>query len=476
MMRIKRLIAICLIAVFVCGTLISCGGNGEIPPVRTPAPSPISEANQKDYTDDAALLESIVAYRRTFFDMAESDAADFTVEAREGGVAILSYTGSANAVRVPASIGGAAVVAVADHAFRGNTTLTSLYLPDSILSFGEGILADCQSLTSLRTPLLGAAVGQTQYLGYLFGAAGYVDNVIHVPASLKYLELGGGMERLDDYALFESIHLVCLTLPDSMTHVGSYSMYRCSDLVAVNLSGVRSVADHALSACDTLTLIEFGKDVTSIGLGALEGCLNLRRLILPFVGETDTQNNYLGYLFGAEVPDFSKGYYPSYLVEIEVLDGCTAIGDYAFYECTSLTRLTLPEGIESIGVRAFSSCERLEGLVLPATLSSVRESAFYACRSLRTLAFAEGSTLSSLGINAFYGCDALTEIQLPASLTALPASCFADCRALASIDLGGVLQVGKNAFRNCAALTEVKTNGPIKTEKGNEALESCISR
>ncbi len=474
-MLIKRLIAVCLVAVLLCGTLISCGGTEANAPVRTPALSPISEANQKDYTDDPDLLERIVAYRHTFSDMAESNASDFTVEVCEGGVEILSYNGSAKKVRVPASIDGLSVVAIADRAFFENTALTSLYLPDSIRSLGTEILSGCQSLSSLRTPLMGASATEAQYLGYLFGAAEYTDNAVRIPASLKYLELGGATERLSDYALFEAIRLVCLTLPETMTHIGSYSMYRCSDLVAVNLSNVRTVADHAMSACSSLTVVEFGKDLTSIGLGALEGCINLRRLTLPFVGGTASENAYLGYLFGAEVPDFSKGYYPVYLVEVELLDGCTAIGDYAFYECVSLTRIVLPTGIVGIGVRAFSGCGRLEGIALPDTLVSIRESAFHACRNLRRVTFGDASLLTALGINAFYGCDALTEVKLPTSLTVLPASCFADCRALETVDLGGVLTVGKNAFRNCSALTTVTSSAKPKIENGNEALKRCLS-
>ena len=337
-------------------------------------------------------------------------------------------------------------------------------------------MAGCEALECLRTPLLGASKKDAQYLGYLFGAKEHVDNAIHVPASLKYLELGGAMERLTDYALFEAIHLVCLTLPEEMTQLGSYSMYRCTDLIAVNLTGIEVVADHAMSGCGSLTLIELGESLTSVGIGALEGCVGLRRLILPFVGETSAKNTYLGYLFGAAVPDFSEGHYPPYLVEVKLLNGCTEIGDFAFYECASLTRIRLPEGVESIGVRAFSGCGRLEAVKLPDTLTTIRESAFYACRSLQKVEIGDGSTLSVLSINAFYACDALQSIKLPTSLTQIPASCFADCKALQSILLGGVQTVGKNAFRGCDALAKAESNREIQIEKGNDALKRCLSR
>ena len=55
-------------------------------------------------------------------------------------------------------------------------------------------------------------------------------------------------------------------------------------------------------------------------------------------------------------------------------DTVTGIGDCAFYECTSLTSVTIPEGVTSIGGEAFEYCT-----------------------SLTSIAFAEGSQLTTIG-------------------------------------------------------------------------------
>ena len=199
--------------------------------------------------------------------------------------------------------------------------------------------------------------------------------------------------------------------------------------------------------------------------------MDLESLTLPFVGGSATENRYLAYIFGAAVPDFSAGYYPQKLIEVNLLPTCQGLGNYAFYECTRLVYLTVGEGLSSIGVRAFDGCERLRSLALPSSLKSIGDNAFFGCLRLESVTFGtpETSALSMIGINAFYDCISLRSIVLPNALTYLPASCFADCAALASVDLGGVKTVGKNAFRNCGALTEVIKHGDVTFEDGNEA-------
>ena len=477
-MQIKKLFAVCMATVLLCGMLSSCRSDADNVTdglLTETAPAPISPDNQKDYTDDPETLGMIAAYRATFSDMAESAAEDFETVDNADGVTVTAYRGSAKQVRVPARINEKAVTEIAAAAFADNVTMMSLYLPDSVLRIGVGILSKSTPLVALRTPSLGSSADQAQFLGYLFGAATYADNAIHIPASLKYLELGGKMTALADYALFDCVHLVCLTLPDTVKHIGSYAMYRCTGLVAVNTSEIVTLADHAMTSCSSLTFLEFGSGLTSVGIGAFEGCMGLRRMILPFVGGSATENTYLGYIFGAEVPDFSEGYYPPYLVEVTLLSGCVALGNYAFFECTSLTNVTLPDGLTTVGVRAFSGCSRLEGIALPDSVTTVRESAFYGCRNLGRLEFGEQSTLTAFGINAFQSCSALTSVKLPALLSLLPASAFADCTALQTLDLGGVVSVGKNAFHNCNALTSVTAASKVEFEKGNDAAKDLLS-
>ncbi len=477
-MKATKLFAVLLAAILVIGGLAACkkDEDGAVETYTPETATPIDDALQKDYTDDEDKLSYINGMKATFTHMGETDGAFFTVTENQTGVTVTGYTGTSAEVRIPEMIGERSVTAIGQNAFADNAVVTKLYIPDSVTAIGADALEGMTALRALRTPMLGETEDKPQFLGALFGGTQYADNGKYVPASLEYLELGEGMTVLADFALFECDDLICVTLPESMTTVGVYSFYHCKSLLAVNTERLTEVAEHAFDSCNALTRMDFGASLTTIGLGALEGCIVIRSLTLPFVGGTPTENTYLGYIFGASVPDFSAGFYPPYLTRVTLLEGCASIGDYAFYECDSLERVEIPEGVTAVGLRAFSDCVRLESVVLPKSLTAIGVSAFSGCLGLQTVAFADVETcaLTSIGINAFYGCGLLKSVVLGNALTALPASCFAGCVSLETVDLGGVTQVGKNAFYKCTRLTEIKAQASTVFEDGNDAATRLL--
>ena len=450
--------------VFILASLAACGGaapSGE--PSRTLAPL----AEREPISDGVsyALLRDTV-----FADAVTPEAKDWSWEANESGVTVLKYLGSAQRIAIPATLDGKPVTAVADRAFADRETLTAVLLPDSVTSIGEGILAGCTSLEALRTPLLGANAKADAFLGYLFGGDSYTDNAMKVPATLEFLEVGGDMTKLPSYALFDCNDLRCLWFSNALTAIEDYALFGCASLKYLPTEDLETLGSYALFSCSSLLQLELPQTLTSIGFGALEGCRSLRRLVLPFVGGSATENTYLGFVFGASVPDFSRGYYPASLQEVVVLEGCTALGNYAFYECQSLQCVTLPEGLTSVGVRAFAECVSLVELRLPTTLTTLRENSFFGCVRLETLELG-ATALNSVGVNAFYDCISLTRVTLPDTLKELPASCFAGCVALQTLDLGGVTRVGKNALHRCDALSSVSSKEKVLYEDGNDAAE-----
>ena len=476
----KRIIAV-LVTVGLCISIASCSSSKNQDeeteePLVAETVEEIAEDLRADYTEDETAKEKIEELRASFADLRETDALAFTVSLENGKITVTGYTGSDSSVRVPTEIQGLPVTAIADAAFAGKSTLKKLYLPDSVQAIGEGILSDCSSLTALRTPLLGADDSAEQFLGYLFGAEKYIDNPSTVPPSLEYLELGGDDQKLADYALFDCNDLICVMLPSSMTELGSYSLYYCGSLLAINTEHLTKISAHALDSCFSLTVLELGANLTSVGIGALEGCIGLRNLTLPFIGGSATANTYLGYVFGAETPDFSKGYYPPYLTSVTLLSTCKQLGNYAFFECESLLSVTLPDSLQTVGVRAFAGCLRLTQLQIPESVTEIRENACFGCISLENVTFEGSSKLATIGVNAFYRCSALRSVTLPKSLKEIPASCFADCLNLEFIDLGGAQAVGKNAFRHCQSLNSLVALPEVTFEEGNRNAEALLNQ
>lgn len=416
---------------------------------------------------------------------------DFEIEIANGEVTILSYKGIHEHLMIPSVINGLPVVGIADGAFAmveedaetvdENTEekpvpvqLKTLIIPKSVTQIGKGILAGCETLHSLQTPLMGETQEGTQYLGYLFGADTHENNARDIPVALKCLRLTADWQTLPAYALFDCNDLICLSLPENVTVIEKFAIYNGASLRQINgLEKIVTFGDRALMNCSDLQILTLGDALESVGFGAFEGCKSIRAMTLPFVGGSKTENPYLGYVFGAAQPDFAQGFYPANLEKITLTDACQALGNYAFFECESLKEVTLPEGLTTIGVRAFYKCESLWSIKIPNSVTTIREEAFLGCDALMSIVFGQG--LTSIGINAFYNCDSLKEVALPATLKSLPASCFAGCIALETLDLGGVTQVGAEAFRHCKALTTVTASGQVNFEKGNDFVKSLLN-
>ena len=75
---------------------------------------------------------------------------------------------------------------------------------------------------------------------------------------------------------------------------------------------------------------------------------------------------------------------PAQVVQDGQVYAVTAIGDYAFAN-TNVEYINMPEGIESIGTSAFDGNGSLKRVILPSTLTSIGQFAFYECRSLSVI-------------------------------------------------------------------------------------------
>ena len=465
-----KLFALFLATVLLFGGLFGCKKKTDVP-ADTDGGSDSSitdtprEPKPEDTTDYAALL----AFQ--FEDLIEAPATDFEYTVSDGAVTVTKYIGTAEKVKIPATIEGSPVFALGDGAFLDQNDLKILYVPDGVTAFGKNVLKGCNQLYALRTPFPQAE--GTQFLGYLYGASDYRANNTAELRVLDFLEIGGSPEKLPSYALYDCNDLVALKLPSTLTSLEPYSLYRCESLKYLNTDHLIKIETHAMDFCLSLEKLSFADSLESIGLGAFESCRSLRRLTLPFIGESRDENNYLGYIFGAEQYGFSKGFYPSSLESVTITNGVDQIGDHSFYECVSLRSVALPDTVTSIGVRAFSGCSALTSLQLPNGVTSIGESAFSGCSSLSSVTL--GNSLTSVGVNAFLNCTSLTEIALPSTLTALPNSCFHGCSSLKRVDLGGVSSVGKNTFYGCSSLESVISSVPkIKFEDGNQLAEDLL--
>lgn len=76
------------------------------------------------------------------------------------------------------------------------------------------------------------------------------------------------------------------------------------------------------------------------------------------------------------------------LVSAVIIDeGVTSIGNYAFYDCASITNITIPSSVTRIGEYAFYNCSVLESISIPSSVTSIGDYAFSDCTGLTSVTY-----------------------------------------------------------------------------------------
>lgn len=155
----------------------------------------------------------------------------------------------------------------------------------------------------------------------------------------------------------------------------------------------------------------------------------------------------------------------SALGEINIPDGVTKIGNFAFCECKALKKVHLPDSLTELGEGVFFGCGELSEIDIPEGIAGIGKKAFCGCKKLGRITLPD--SIIKIGLGAFIDCSELLEINIPSSITDLPGSVFAGCEKLRSVEIPETVQViGDHAFNGCKSLTAVEIpHGVVKIDK-----------
>ncbi len=164
---------------------------------------------------------------------------------------------------------------------------------------------------------------------------------------------------------------------------------------------------------------------------------------------------YGGVTYSVTSIDYIAFYECRSLTSITIPNSVTSIDNHAFYGCSSLTSVTIPNSVTSIGGNAFYGCSSMTSVAIPNSVTSIGDYAFYGCSSLTSITIPD--FVISIGNGTFYGCSALTSIEIPNAVTSIGNHAFYGCSSLTSVTIpSSVISIGNGAFLDCSNLTDIQ--------------------
>ncbi len=121
------------------------------------------------------------------------------------------------------------------------------------------------------------------------------------------------------------------------------------------------------------------------------------------------------------------------VITVEISDGITYIGDYAFNNCMYMSSISIPDSVSGIGDYAFNNCTHITSVSIPDGVKSIGEYAFFDCQSLTSITIPDSVTV--LETSVFYDCYKLTSVTLPENIESIKYGAFQNCKNLNSITI-----------------------------------------
>ena len=425
------------------------------------------------------------------------------------------------------------LTSIEDYAFYNCYNLTSVTIPESVISIGYKSFDSCCSLMSVTIP--------------------------------------AGVTNIKNYAFYNCNSLISVTIPEGLSSIGNFVFDSCSSLTSVTIpADVTNIGNSAFSGCISLTSVTIPESVTSVGDCAFNCCSGLKTIIFlgdaPSFGENvfcdtcvaafypadnetwtpDKKQNYGGtitWLNDQNPPEIytieydlngccdaplhqikisgvdliltsDKPFLPGYAFLGWATDPVAAVAEYACGDSYGIDQdvvlfavwqelnpgVTVVDGgscgdgltwtyyesgllyISGNGAMTnwnynsapwYGYRENITEVFLPEGLTTVGSYAFHGCKYVTGLTIPKG--VINIENHAFYHCSSLTSVEIPSEVLSIGSAAFDGCNSLASVTIpASVTNIGEFAFSDCSSLTNVIIPSGV-TSIGAHAFNNCGS-
>lgn len=379
------------------------------------------------------------------------DTKGLTFSFSEDGqtVSITGFDGSRSVVEIPETYGGAKVTSIAAGAFRGQTMITDVVIPEGVTYIGREAFAGCSALVRVKIPTSVTQVGAnlfegTPYDSTLTGELVYINSILYrCQSDAVTVSIRQGTTVIAEEAFINRVNLAAIVVPDGVSYIGSNAFKNCSALSQIEIP--KSVRDIVANAFDGTKWYEDRK----------HEMIYINDLLYRVPTEIIVQSEQpTGSLSDKDAAELAKSGVATQIIpytDVIVQGETTTICTLAFAN-TPVQKVQLPSTLTTIRYGAFQNCTALKQITLPKSMTFIEGGAFQNCSALSSILVPQNVTY--LGASAFSGCTSLTSATLPQAITRISSGLFENCSSLTTVQASSALtSIGSRAFAETSALS-----------------------
>lgn len=181
-------------------------------------------------------------------------------------------------------------------------------------------------------------------------------------------------------AFLQCNELVSVTIPSSVTSIKDYAFSLCRDLVSIQIpNSVTEILIDAFWCCSSLTSVTIPSSVTYIGDRVFAGCRSLTEIKVESDNPNYDSRNDCNAIIRTADNTLIAGCQTT-VIPTDV----TTISNYAFYQQSMLTSITIPSSVTTIDNAAFEYCP-LTYILIPKSVTSLGDNVFWGDTQLLTV-------------------------------------------------------------------------------------------
>jgi len=295
-----------------------------------------------------------------------------TEETNNYTVKVSGYEGNLEEVTIPQLVinntNTYTVTEVGENAFRNNTTLKSITMPNTVTIIKMAAFEKCEKLENITLSQI--------------------------------------LNSIEEYAFCDCKALTSITIPNSVTEIKQSAFLYATSLRNVTLSNsLTTIGESAFEMCYDLENVTIPKSVTTIGPKAFAESRELKEIA---VEQGNTQYCSVdGVLFNYDKTKLIC--YPAKkdVTTYSIPNTVKTIGIKAFVKNTLLTNIEIPNSVTTIESSAFDGCTSLTIVIIPDSITTIEQYAFCWCSNLNRINI-PNSVTNIADNTVFRGCEKLT--------------------------------------------------------------------